>query len=179
MRWIVLLLVPVGAWLAGCSPALNWREVRLGDAPALVLLPCQPDQAERTVPLAGESVMLHMSGCDAAGATFAVSQIRMRSGAPAAVALAQWRTATLARLQARDVREQPFQPAGSLTLPQSVRVAATGQRAGGQPVQAQAAWFARSAPEGLWLFHAVVYADAVNAQAADTFFDGLRLQGTP
>lgn len=179
MRWIVLLLWPVGAWLAGCSPAFNWREIRLEEAPLTVLLPCKPDRGSRNVPLAGESVELRMLGCEAGGATFAVSQVRLRPGAPATEALAQWRAATLANMQGRNVREQPFQPAGSLVLPQSVRLAATGQRADGRPVQAHAAWFARTSPEGMWLFHAVIYADAVPPEAADAFFGGLKLQGLP
>jgi len=179
MRWIVLLLWPVGVWLTGCSPAFNWREVRLDEAPLAALLPCKPDRGSRDVPLAGESVALRMIGCEAGGATFAVSQTRLRPGASAAEALAQWRAATLANMRAQDVREQPFQVAGSLALPQSVRLAASGQRADGRAVKAQAVWFARPAPEGMWLFHAVVYADALNAEAADTFFGGLKLLGVP
>ena len=73
------------------------------------------------------------------------------------------------------MRELAFRPAGSLELPQSVRLSASGARADGRPVDAQAVWFARSSADGLWLFHAVVYADKVNRDAADTFFGGLKL----
>jgi len=179
MRWIVLLLWLVGAWLAGCSPAFNWREIRLEEAPLTVLLPCKPDRGSRTVPLAGASVELRMVGCEAGNATFAVSQARLPPGAAASEALAQWRAATLANMRAQDVHAQPFELAGSLAMPQSVRLAAGGQRADGRAVKAQAVWFARPAPEGIWLFHAVVYADVVNAEAADTFFGGLKLLGVP
>jgi len=177
MRWTVLLVLPIWAWLAGCSPAWDWREVRLDDAPLAALLPCKPDRGSRAVVLAGESVELRMIGCDMGGATFAVSQVRLGPGAPAAAALLQWRAAVLANMQARDVREQPFQPAGSLGLPQSVRLTASGLRADARPVGAQAVWFARSSPDGLWLFHAVIYADAIKPEVADTFFGGLKLQG--
>lgn len=179
MRWIVLFLWSFGLGLAGCSPAFNWRDIRLDEAPLTALLPCKPDRGNRTVPLAGASVELRMVGCEAGGATFAVSQTRLHPGAPAAEALAQWRAATLGNMRARDVLQKPFQPPGSLALPQSVQLTASGQRADGRPVQARAVWFARPAPEGIWLFHAVVYADAVDAEAADTFFGGLRLLGVP
>ena len=176
---MVLALIPLAAWLAGCSPAWNWREVPQGDAPLTALLPCKPDRGSRDVPMAGESVSLRMTGCEANGATFAISQMKLRPAAPASEALAQWRAATLANMRAGEVREQPFQLAGGLALPQSVRLTARGQRADGQAVSAQAVWFARSTPDGLWLFHAVIYADTVKPEVADAFFGGLKLLGAP
>ncbi len=179
MRWTVIALIPFGAWLTACSPAFNWREVPLDGAPLRILLPCKPDRASRPLELAGESVALTMTGCDAGGATFAASQVRLGAGASAGAALAQWRAATLANMRARDIREAPFRPAGSLDLPQSVRLSAVGQRADGTGVQSQAVWFARSSGDGLWLFHAVIYAPAIQPEAAEAFFDGLKLQAVP
>jgi len=179
MRWIVLALITVATWLAGCSPALNWREARIDGAPLIALMPCKPDRATRKLELAGVAVELGMTGCEAAGATFAVSQVRLAPGASAATAMGQWRTAMLANMRAGDVREQPFQPAGSLNLPQSIRLSALGQRADGSVVQSQAVWFARAAPDGLWLFHAVIYAQTLKPEAADAFFGGLKLEGAP
>jgi hypothetical protein len=179
MRWIALASILVAAWLAGCSPALNWREVRIEPAPLVALLPCKPDRASRTLELAGEAVELGMTGCDADGATFAVGRLRLGVGASAGAAMTQWRSATLANMRASDIHEQPFQPAGSLDLPQSVRLSAAGQRADGRAVKSQAVWFARSSGDGLWLFHAVIYADNLKPETADAFFGGLRLQGLP
>jgi hypothetical protein len=179
MRWIALALISIVAWLAGCSPVLNWREVRIDPAPMVALLPCKPDRAARQLQLAGETVELGMVGCDAAGATFAVSQVRLGVGASAGAALTQWRAAMLANMRAGDIREQSFFPAGSLALPQSVRLSATGQRADGSAVKSQAVWFARSANDGLWLFHAVIYADTLKPETADAFFGGLKLQSVP
>jgi hypothetical protein len=179
MRWIVLALIPCGAWLTACSPAFNWREVPLDGAPLRILLPCKPDRASRSLEMAGESVELTMTGCDAGGATFAASQVRLGAGASAGAALAQWRTAVLANMRARDIREQPFHPAGSLDLPQSVRLSAVGQRADGSAVTSRAAWFASASKDGLWIFHAVIYAPAITPEAEVAFFDGLKLQGAP
>ena len=86
--------------LAGCSPALNWRTVPLPEAGLTITLPCKPDQATRTVELAGAPVALAMVGCDADGATFAVSHAALADPAQVGTALTHWRAAVLARLGA-------------------------------------------------------------------------------
>ncbi|WP_092957590.1 hypothetical protein [Paracidovorax konjaci] len=180
------LAVLVTAPLAGCSPALDWRTVRMDDARLSALLPCKPDRAARPVALAGRSVELSMAGCDADGATFAVSHMALEAGAGAAEAgsvLAQWRAATLGRIGApAEAAAAAFSLPGALPLPQAVRVQAQGTQdaGGGRPVAVHAVWFARAeAAEGaprLHLYHAVVYAPAPRPAAADTFFAGLSLQ---
>ena len=157
--------------LAACSPSLNWRSVR-SDAHALqMLLPCKPDQASREVDMAGAHLLLDMQGCDAAGATFAVSHVRLADAQQVAATLAGWQAATLAHLHAAPPQLQPFSLAGAWS---TVRWAVTGQRADGQPVRAQALWFAHAGPAGVDLFHAVVYADKMDPAAAETFFTGLK-----
>ena len=162
--------------LVACSPALNWRSVR-SDVHALqMLLPCKPDHATRGVPMAGTTVALDMQGCDAAGATFAVSHVHLADARHASEALAGWQTATLATLHAASPSApdvQPFEIPGGLL---GVRWAVQGQRADGQLVSAQAVWFARIQPNGIDLFHAVVVADKRDAAVADTFFTGLKFE---
>lgn len=176
MRWFSFLLWPLAAFFVACSPVYNWREFRLDDAPLVVQLPCKPEHVSREVPLGEDTVALRMTGCQVAGTTFAVGRMRLTPTTPGGQRLAQWRASFLAKLPAGDVREQPFQPKGSLGLPQSVRIDTVGQTAEGQPRKASAVWFARLAPDGLWLFQAVVYADAMNAAVVDSFFNGLKLQ---
>ena len=84
--------------LAACSPALNWRSVTVPDAALQVMLPCKPDNAVRTVELAGAPLALSLLSCDADGATFAVSYATLTDPARAGVALEHWRAATLARI---------------------------------------------------------------------------------
>lgn len=177
MHWNVLLLFAVSVGFTACTPAWNWREVRLEDAPLSAVLPCKPDQGSQTVTLAGATVELQLTGCESGGTTLAVSRMRLPPGASPAEALSHWRVVTLAGMKAQGVHEQPFQPGGSLTLPQSVRVVASGQYRDGRPVRAQAVWFASASPQGVWLFHAVIYADTISAEVADTFFSGLKLKG--
>lgn len=176
------LLLPLA--LAACSPALNWRDVRFEGAPVAAMLPCKPDRTVRDVPLGGPPVPLHVMGCEAAGATFAVMTARLDNAGAANAALAGWKTVTLTNMQASaaSVREVAFQPPGSLPMPQSVRVAATGQRADGSRVAAQAVWLAQASDRGVQLVHAVVYAAgeaAVPETMAEPLFTGLRLAGQP
>ena len=84
--------------LAACSPALNWRSVAVPEAALQVMLPCKPDNAVRTVELAGAPLALSLLSCDADGATFAVSYATLTDPARAGVALEHWRAATLARI---------------------------------------------------------------------------------
>ncbi len=164
---------------AGCQPALNWREVRSDLHPLVAVLPCKPDRGTREVPMGGAMQALDMQGCDAAGATFAVSHVRLADPAQAGLVLAGWKTAVLANMRAQDARDQPFVLPGTVALAQAVRTRATGRRADGRAVAAEAAWFARVGPAGVDVFHAVVYAerpDAALGTAADTFFAGLKFE---
>jgi hypothetical protein len=171
-------LLPVAALaltaLAGCTPTLNWREVRLDGADLVALLPCKPDKGERAVPLAGKDVVLRMQGCEVGEATFAVSHVAWPDAAQADQALAQWKTATLANMQAIAPQEQAFVPPGAMALGNSRRVNANGRRANGEPVTMNAAWFARPRAGGIDLFHAVLYAQRVDAEASSAFFSGIR-----
>lgn len=155
--------------LAACTPTLNWREVRAEPTPLTVLLPCKPDRGTRTVPLGGRDTPLNMLGCDAGGATFAVAFADLGDAAQAAPVLAQWRAATLANMRAGASTGQAFALAGGGT--QGERVTAAGQRADGSAVQSQALYFA----QGARVFQAVIYADRLTGEMADTFFGGLRL----
>lgn len=168
------LLFPAVLALAACSPALDWREVPVDETGVVALLPCKPDRGSRSVPLAGVPTELKMTGCEAAGATFVVAHARLAAGASPGEALAQWRVATLAAMQGRELRQEPYVPARALALTQSVRLSAEGRNADGRAVQAQAVWFARAAASGVEVFQAAVYASRVEPSAADAFFAGLR-----
>ena len=164
--------------LAGCSPALNWRSVPLPEAALTITLPCKPDQATRTVELAGAPAELSMTGCDADGATFAVSHAALAHPAQVGAALTHWRAAVLANLgpgAAAAAIDQPYTPPGVLPLPQSVRTVVQGQRTDGSAVFAQGVWFARPVGPQVRLYHAVVYTPKPRPELADQFFAGLAL----
>ena len=175
----------LGALLLGaCNPALNWRETRIKDTALVAMLPCKPDEGARVVPLGGRGVNLHMTGCDAGGATFAVAHANLDGPGAAPAVLAQWRAATLANMGAESSRDVPLGgrgggPAGSAASAGSsaasnalVLVAAQGRRKDGSAVAMQGAWFAKDAQ----VFHAVVYAERIAPEVTEAFFSGLRFQ---
>lgn len=165
--------------LAGCSPALNWRTVQLPDAGITITLPCKPDQAVRAVELAGAPVELAMAGCDADGATFAVSHAALSDPALVGAALAHWRAAAIVNLgngAAANAVDVPYAPPGVLPLPQSVRTVVQGLRADGGTVVAQGVWFARTVGPQMRVYHAVVYTSKPRPEVADQFFAGITLQ---
>jgi hypothetical protein len=174
MRLLPFLAISALALLCACTPTLNWRELRLEPSPLKALLPCKPDRASRTVQIAGQTLQLQVAGCDAGGATFAVMLADLPSPAEAGAVLAAWRQATLLNMQATgaSTQDSAYLPAGALALPQSVMTRASGQRSAPPgPVAAQAVWFS----SGAQVFHAVMYAERIAPDAAETFFGGLAL----
>lgn len=161
--------------VAACSPALNWREVRMDETPLRVLLPCKPDRAEREVDMGGRRMALQMLGCDADGATFAVSHAHVpQADAPAAAQLLDgWKQAVLAHVQATDVHAQSWTVPGGWGAPQSQRLRAHGRQADGSAVTVEAAWFASVDATGIHLFHAVMFAPRPRPDVGETFLSGL------
>ena len=158
--------------LAACSPALNWREVRLEPGALVALLPCKPDQGARAVSLGGQNLTMHMMGCEADSATFAVSYVDVPDATQAGAVQAQWKAAMLGNMRATQNRENPFDIKGVMGALGAVQLQAQGLQPDGRAVVAQGVWFVR----GTQVFHAVIYANKPNSDAADSFFTGFRFQ---
>ncbi len=171
LRKFAVILLSVWAMVA-CSPTFNWREVRMEGAGLRAMLPCKPDKAARTVELSGRQVSLEALGCDTAGATFALMSADVGEAARAGEVLTQWEAATRANMRGTVTQKVAFVPPGALGLPQSQQITATGQRQDGSKVEGRAAYFAR----GGRVFQAVIYADAIKPDIAESFFAGLRLE---
>ena len=92
-KFAILIIAIVGLTSA-CSPALNWREVRFDGSPLTALLPCKPDRASRSQPLAGAPREMAMAGCEAAGATFTVAYADVGSADNVDKAIKEWRAAS-------------------------------------------------------------------------------------
>ena len=170
MRFLIFAAIAL-ATLTACNPTFNWRDVRPDGTQLALLMPCKPDKAQKTVPMAGEPTELTLLSCDAGGATFAVAAADVKDASKAAATLAQWQSATLANIKAAPTAPGvAFKPTGSASG--GVMVKATGQRANGQAVSSQAAYFA----QGSRVFQAVMYADQIAPDVADTFFSGLKFE---
>ena len=187
---LLLLILPA------CSPTLNWRDVRPEGTGLVLLLPCKPDKAEKTVPLGGKPTTLKMLGCNAGGATFAVAMADIGDAAMAAPVLAQWQALALANMKAPPLEggagggaasavvvasaaagNQPTQIAalklpGAASQPSPVLIKARGQRANGTAAAGHAAYFA----QGSQLFQVVLYADKIAPDVSETFFSSIRFE---
>ncbi len=169
MRFLINAAVALTV-LTACNPTFNWRDVRPEGTRLALLMPCKPDKAQRTVPMAGQPTEINLLSCDAGGATFAVSVADVQETSKVAAALAQWQSATLANIKAVPGQEAALKLPGLASG--AVMVKATGQRANGQTITSQAAYFAQDSR----IFQAVMYADNVAPEVADTFFTGLKFE---
>lgn len=168
---VVLLL----AWaLSACSPTFNWREARLESTPLQALLPCKPQTAQRTVPLAGDPTELHLLACEAGGLQFAIAWAEVAAPAQVPQALAAWRSASLHAIGVRSVPGDEASTAWAASVPgatQTLGVQASGQNPAGGAVQTRAVYFA----QGNQVFQAAVYGERLPTEALEAFFGGLRL----
>ena len=170
MRFLIHAAVAV-AVLTACNPTFNWRDVRPDGTRLALLMPCKPDKAQRTVPMASRPTEMNLLSCDAGGITFAVSTADVNDAAQTGTVLAQWQTATLTNIKtASPVTRNAFKLPGLASG--AVMVNAAGQRADGRVVSSQAVYFAQDSR----VFQAVMYADAIPPDVADTFFSGLKFE---
>lgn len=171
-RIVVHLALMVGVLaLAGCAPALNWRQVAVGAHGAQAFLPCKPEQATREVavdPPPAPPRVLHMLACEAGGARFAVAWMAVTEPQNVAALAQHWRRAsglgvgvTPASMQAQPwvVRHARW----------SQRWRGTGQYQG-EPMPAAWGW----AGTDTELIQLAIYGP-LKPLAQETFWDGLNL----
>lgn len=179
MRLFPLFVVLPGL-LAACSPALNWRSIALADAPLSLMLPCKPDHAVRDVDWGAGKQQLSMVGCQADGATWAVSHVLLAQPQEAPAMLTRWQQALQKQLQLPPDAAVgvPFVLKGALELPQAVQVQWQGRDAQGAPIVADARWWVRLEGSGVRVYQAIVLSprQPVPLAARDTFVHGLQLR---
>jgi hypothetical protein len=157
--------------LLGCSPALDWREVRPQGSAAAVLLPCKPDSHTRSVALAGAQVQLTLVACAAGGSTWALAFADIGDPALVGAALTELHDSALRNLGAEQSRRMPLALDGATPNDASRRVQLTGRLPDGRAVTEQLALFSK----GTKVFQATVLGEKLAAEPAETFFGGLRL----
>ncbi|MDM0010825.1 hypothetical protein QTH87_00100 [Variovorax sp. J22P168] len=169
---VVGLLV---AALAACNPVFNWREVPVGDAGLVALLPCKPDRATRAMPLGVEAVTVDMAGCEAGGATFAVAHAVASSQSQAEGWLRAWRSATRSQLgdAAASAVEAPATVPRAAGMPAPLRLDAAAAAADAPALQVL--WFAQRRADGVSLYQATVVGRPATADAPQIFFEGLHI----
>lgn len=160
--------------LTACSPTFNWRELRPEGTPLKALMPCKPEIASRTVPLAGVSAEMKLHSCDTGGLSFAIAWVDLGDPARVEAALTEWPRASLASLRlAPEVLNSPearwaFQLPGA---PKALGLEVKGTDPQGQAVHMRAAYFAR----GSQVYQAAVYGPGLPSEVTTTFFEAVQL----
>lgn len=167
----VLLLILSCAKLAGCSPALDWREVRLPESQLLPLFPCKPHAQERRVPLAGKQARLTLHVCSVGGQTWSLAVADLADPALIALAMAGLLASATDNIGGAPSRPAPFLVPGATPNSGSLRSRLQGKLPDGRLVHMQVAVFTH----GTRVFQATVLGEEVATEAAEVFFDGLRV----
>ena len=183
LRLPVLSCVLAICLLTSCSPALNWRQLSVPGSSLRAMLPCDPKtvtHAAASGPAPGlGAVSITATGCEADGATYAISHFGLAEPQRAGEVLGYWQAS--ARQQAGtavppDGAGQGFVPPGALNLPQSQRAHFSVSDASGARQPVQGAWFARAEPGGVRLFAALIYGGKPSTETQEMFFSALQLQ---
>lgn len=167
----VACLLVSGA-IVGCTPELNWREIRSQQGSVRVLMPCKPEKATRTVTLQTNekavSTELHLQACEAGRMQFAVGELKIPLESTTEKLLDSWRLASMAALKA-DQNQSVTQPRQvnqkSPTVGLQLRVQTDLH-------QVQWIWFV----VGSTIYQVGVYGESHDKkleEIADTFFSGI------
>lgn len=163
----------VMVWLAalvGCSPALDWREVRPQGADLAMLFPCRIDSHERSVHLGGQATRMTMHSCRATEAVFSLGVVEAGSPSQVAPMLDAMRSAASEHLGTRSPAPTHFLPKGMTSNASGGLFAMEGHLPDGRPVSLHAAFFVK----GLRLYQASIIGKEISSDASETFFQAIR-----
>jgi hypothetical protein len=157
--------------LAACAPEFNWREVHPEGSGAVAMFPCKPSHEVRQVPLAGAPVRLAIVACRSGDVMFAVSHGDVADPARVGPALQALRSAALSNLNGAVASERRLMVPGMTPNPQAQALEVQGRLPDGRAVQERLAFFSK----GTRVFQVTMFGAALDAEATETFFGGLRL----
>ena len=156
--------------LAACSPALDWRDVRVPGGALVAQMPCRPGRFERALTLAGRPLRLYMLSCEAGGVTYGVATADVGDLAQVGPVLEALARAAEAGLRARDPRPAPYDLPGATPFPGNVAERLRGRRPDGVAVEESLRVFAR----GTRIFQASALGPTLPDEAIAPFEAGLR-----
>jgi hypothetical protein len=161
----------VGVVMLGCSPTLDWREVRPEGSAALLLFPCKPRSQVRVASLAASRVVMTMVACNVGDVTYALSYAELGDPSRVTDALVELRSALVANVDASEVHSAAFEWAGMTPNPQAMLIRVRGHLPDGTLVQEKAALFAR----GTRVYQVAMLGARLDEVAAGAFFESLSL----
>lgn len=137
-----ILAAPALALVVACAPTLDWRQLRPPGWSLSAALPCRPDTAERSVPLAGAPVSLGLWSCRADEHLFAIASADVGDPARVGPALRALADAARANIAAQVESDQPAQVRGMTPHPLARLQRLAGHRPDGQALREQVLVFA-------------------------------------
>lgn len=82
----------LAAWMAGCSPALDWREVTLDGAGLKLMFPCKPERESRPQPgPSGQAMTVQTASCKAKGGQYSLTWVDLGDATQVPAALQRMR----------------------------------------------------------------------------------------
>lgn len=170
LRWQAVLPALL-VLLAGCGPALDWRQFQPEGWPLQLAMPCKPADQQRHIALAGTRVALRMLSCSADDHVFAVASADVGDPARVVPALQALAAAARANVQATVLDEQAAAVPGMTPQAAARRWRLRGQLPDARPVGEQLLVFAH----GTRVFQASLIGPAADDARAAPFFDALRV----
>lgn len=166
-----VLAMGIALAMFGCSPSLNWREVRNTEAGYAVLLPAKPASHARPVTLGEIKVEMQMTAAEADELNFAVASAVIEDAGQRRSALAMMQQAMVGNIRGSISSEK------TLTLKdgtEATDIEASGALANGRRMKL----FARFAMKGQRVYQAVAIGpqDRLSAEIAETFLASFTLQ---
>lgn len=170
-RFRLPLATVLAAALWGCAPSLDWRELQAEGSGIVATFPCKPDRHSRSVTLAAQTVRMEMLVCSAGEVTFALSFADLSDPGQVGATLAELQALAESNLGAARADRVDARVPGMTPNPNAAHLRLEATQPNGTKLQEQATFFAK----GLRVYQATVLGQKVPAEAAETFFAGLRL----
>ncbi len=162
--------VLLAAMAAACTPAFDWRSVRLPETQLVAQMPCRPARFQRDETVAGTRLTLFMLSCEAGGVTYGVATADVADATRVESVLAALASGAVATLRARDARFNAFKLAGATPFMGDVSARLRGVRPDGAPVEESVTLFAR----GTRIFQVNAIGAALPDAVVRPFEDDLR-----
>jgi hypothetical protein len=161
----------IAVLFCGCSPALDWREIRPPEWGVTATFPCRPSSLARDVTLPSGRVDMRIYACAADNATFALGSLALQDVRDVAPTLAFLREAAARNLGVPPAPRRPFEVPGMTPNGDAGQSMLSGHRPDGSAVTEHIVLFTR----GTRLYQASVVGSAPSETAVSTFFAGLKL----
>lgn len=168
---MLALMALLALQMAGCSPALDWRQIRPEAWSLSATMPCRPDSQQRQVSLAGAQATLGLWVCSADGFTFALASVDAVEPARVGPVLQALLASAQTNVQGRIKTRRPAAVPGMTPHPDAVHLHLDGQMPDGRVVQVQVLVFVH----GLRVFQATALGQGLGPAQAGPFFDGIEI----